>query len=132
MDDNIISHVEQDAIEKVISTIEGYFWGLVIGRGNTLNFLGMEIQFKGNKTFDLSVVKYITNMIEDLEELLKTFGENLHRTCAHPTAKDLFTVKEKAAKLTEEKAGIFRTFIVKIIWTEKQGRLYVEPTMSFL
>ena len=60
MDDNIVSHVEQEAIEGVINTIEGYFPGLVIERGNTLNFLGMEIEFKDNKKFGLSLVKYIT------------------------------------------------------------------------
>ena len=132
VDDNIVSHVEQEAIEGVINTIEGYFPGLVIERGNTLNFLGMEIKFKDNKKFGLSLVKYITNMIEELEELLKKFGENLDRSYAHPASKDLFTVNDNTKKLTEEKADIYRTFVAKILWTEKRGRPDVEPTMSFL
>ena len=134
VDDNILSHAEQEAVDEVIDKIEGYFPGLVIEKGSKLNFLGMEIDFIGNTKFSLSLVKYITNMIEELEELLKPYGEHLNREYAHPATKELFTVKENAKTLPEDKAEIFRTFVAKIfmLWTEKRGRPDVEPTMAFL
>lgn len=126
-----MSHVEQDVIEEVINTVESYFLGLSIERVNMLNFLGMEIEFKGNKTFSLSLVKYITNMIEELKEILKKFGEHLDRTYAHPAVKDLFTIKDNTAKLSKEKAEIFCTFVAKILWAESEGtQMLNSPCLS--
>jgi len=80
------------SINQLIATIEEYFPGLVVERGKNLNFLGMDIGFLTKGKFSLGLVQYITGMIEDLEETLKPYGENLDRDYPHPAAKWLFTV----------------------------------------
>jgi hypothetical protein len=132
VDDNILSHVDSTVVDKVIATIEEYFPGLVVERGKNLNFLGMEISFLDKGKFSLGLVQYITGMVEELEEALKPYGENLDRDYPHPAAKWLFTVKGDTDKLLEEKADIYRKFVAKLIWFMKRGRPDVEPTMSFL
>ena len=132
VDDNILSHVETSVVDSVIDTIEGYFPGLVVERGKDLNFLGMEIGFLEKGKLKLGLVQYITGMIEELEEALEPYGENLDRNYPHPAARWLFTVKPDTEDLAEEKADIFRKFVAKLIWVMKRGRPDVEPTISFL
>jgi len=58
-------------------------------------------------------------MIEELEEALEPYGENLDRNYPHPAAKWLFTVKPDTGNLAKEKANIFRKFVAKLIWVMK-------------
>jgi len=132
VDNNILSHVDSTVVDKMIATIEEYFPGLVVERGKKLNFLGMEIGFLAKGKFALGLVQYITGMIEELEEALKPYEENLDRDYPHPAAKWLFTVQADTDKLLEEKADIYQKFVAKLIWVMKRGRLDVEPTVSFL
>jgi hypothetical protein len=132
VDDNILSHVETSVVDSVIDTIEGYFPGLVVKRGKDLNFLGMEIGFLEKGKLKLGLVQYITSMIEELEEALEPYGENLDRNYPHPAARWLFTVKSDTEDLAKEKADVFRKFVAKLIWVMKRGRPDVEPTISFL
>jgi hypothetical protein len=132
VDDNILSHVETSVVDSVINKIEGYFPGLVVERGKDLNFLGMEIGFLEKGKLKLGLVQYISGMIEELEEALEPYGENLDRDYPHPAAKWLFTVKPDTEELNEAKADIFRKFVAKLIWVMKRGRPDVEPTVSFL
>ena len=132
VDDNIISHVETSVVTNIIAKIEGYFPGLVVERGKDLNFLGMEINFIGKGKMKLGLVQYICGMIEELEEALIPYNENLDRDYPHPAAKWLFTVKTETETLAEAKADIFRKFIAKLIWVMKRGRPDVEPTVAFL
>jgi len=87
IDDNILSHVETSVVDSVINNIEGYFPGLVVERGKDLNFLGMEIGFLEKGKLKLSLMPYICGMIEELEESLAPYGENLDRDYPHPAAK---------------------------------------------
>ena len=132
VDDNILSQVETPVVTSVIAKIEEYFPGLVVERGKDLNFLGMEIGFIGKGKLKLGLVQYICGMIEELEEALLPYGENLDRDYPHPAAKWLFTVKPETEALAEAKADIFRKFIAKLIWVMKRGRPDAEPTVAFL
>ena len=60
VDDNILSHVEPAVVDSVIALIEQYFPGLVIERGKSLNFLGMELEFLNDGKVNLGLVQYIT------------------------------------------------------------------------
>ncbi len=132
VDDNILSHVEPTVVDGVINKIEEYFPGLVVERGKKLNFLGMEIEFIKEGKLKLGLVQYLTGMIEDLEEALLPYGEDLDREYPHPAAKWLFTVKPDTTDLNEVKADIYQKFVAKLIWVMKRGRQDVEPTVSFL
>jgi hypothetical protein len=132
VDDNILSHVDATVVDSVINKIEEYFPGLVVERGKNLNFLGMEIGFLEKGKLKLGLVQYISGMIEELEEALTPYAENLDRDYPHPAAKWLFTVKPDTEKLNEAKATIFAKFVAKLIWVMKRARPDVEPTVSFL
>jgi len=125
-------HVETSVVDSVINKIEEYFPGLVVERGKNLNFLGMEIGFLEKGKLKLGFVQYISSMIEEMEEALLPYAENLNHDYPHPAAKWLFTVKADTEELDEAKADIFRKFIAKLIWVMKQGRPDVKPTVSFL
>ena len=112
VDNNILSHVETAVVDKVLATIEGYFPGLSIERGNKLNFLGMEIDFFEKGKLKLGTVHYLKNMIEELEEILSEYGESLDRQYPHPAAKWLFTIKPDAKPLEESKGDVYRSFVV--------------------
>ena len=132
VDDNIISHVDGTVVDGIINKIEGYFPGLAIEKGKSLNFLGMEIEFLCNGKLKLGTVQYLKDMIEELEEILKEYGELLDRTYPHPAAKWLFTIKPDAKALDEAKADVYRSFVAKLICVEKRSRPDIEPTVSFL
>ena len=87
VDDNILSHVDTTVVDSVINKIEEYFPGLVVERGKNLNFLGMEIGFLEKGKLKLGLVQYISGMIEELEEALIPYAENLDRDYPHPAAK---------------------------------------------
>ena len=86
VDDNILSHLDSTVVDKVIATIEEYFPGLVVEREKNLNFLGMEIGFLDKGIFSFGLVQYISGMIEELEDALKPYEENLDRDYPHPAA----------------------------------------------
>ena len=74
------------------------------------------------------LVQYIYGMIEELEEALLPYGDNLDHDYPHPAAKWLFTVKPETETLAEAKADIFRKFL---IWVMKRGRPDAEPTVAY-
>ena len=60
VDDNKLSHVSSKVVDNLLDTIEGYFPGLVVTeRGKRLNFLGMEIDFIGDRKVAVGTVQYI-------------------------------------------------------------------------
>ena len=132
VDDNILSHVDSTVVDGVIDLIEQYFPGLVIERGKSLNFLGMELEFMKEGRVKIGLVQYILGMIEELEEALQPFNEKLDREYPHPAAKWLLTTNPDTKPLDEARSDIYRTFVAKLIWVMKRGRPDIEPTISFL
>jgi hypothetical protein len=132
VDDNLLSHVETSVVDDILKLINGYFPGLVIERGKKLNFLGMEIEFLDKGKLKLGLVQYIQGMIEELEEAITPYGENLDRKYPHPAAKWLFTIKKDTNELNTAKGDLYRTFVAKLLWVMKRGRPDIEPTVSFL
>ena len=48
-------------------------------------------------------MQYLKGMIEELEDILNEYGENLDRQYATPAAKWLFTIKDDAKPLDKKK-----------------------------
>lgn len=100
VDDNKLSHVSSKVVDDILDTIEGYFFParlLVTERGKCLNFLGMEIEFIGDKKIAVGTVQYIKAMIVK-------FGEELLKKVSSPAVKWLFVTDEKSSKLSGERA----------------------------
>ena len=104
VDDNKLSHVSSKVVDGVLNTIEGRFPGLVIERGKRLNFLGMEIEFIGDKKVAVGTVQYI-----------EEFGEDLQKKVSSPAAKWLFVTDEKSPKLNREQADKFVKCVAKLL-----------------
>ena len=49
VDDNKVSHVEQDVIDDIIRNVEQRFMGLTVTKGNLNNFLGIKIRHLKNR-----------------------------------------------------------------------------------
>jgi hypothetical protein len=71
----------------------------------------MELEFLNDGKVNLGLVQYITGMIEELEEALLPFNENLDREYPHPAAKWLLTTNADAKALDEARSDIYRTFV---------------------
>jgi len=117
--------VDPSVVDQVIELVEGHFPGLVVERGKALNFLGMELEFIGQKRVAVGTVSYIKDMVEE-------FGVDNLKKVASPAAKWLFTIDEKTPKLSQEKADKYVTFVAKLLWVMKRSRPDIETAVSFL
>jgi len=53
--------------------------------------------------FKLGTVQYIKEMIEELDEILEVYGDNLDRKYPSPAANWLFNVKPDIKRISEDK-----------------------------
>ena len=128
VDDNIVGG-ETKAVTELIDTINERFPGLVIQRGNKLEFLGIDFFFRGDGKVDIGTVPYIKKMIKDFEEEI---GMTLNKKYSTPHAKWLFKVDKKSPKLSTEKADIFLKYVMKVAWAMKRSRPDIEFTNTFM
>ena len=127
VDDNIVGG-NTDHVTDLIDTINARFPGLVVQRGKSLEFLGIDFTFRDDGKVDIGTVPYIKKMIKDFEEEI---GMELNRTYKTPHAKWLFKVNEKAPKLSKDKAEIFLKYVMKVAWAMKRSRPDIEFTNTF-
>ena len=70
MDDNKVSHVEQEVIDDIIIKVEESITGLTVTQGNVHAFLGMKIRYLKNRRTEINMKEYIT-------ESVKWFGKDV-------------------------------------------------------
>jgi hypothetical protein len=128
INDNILSHADHYVVDSVLAIVEKRFPGLVIERGKSLNFLGMELEFYDKKV-KIGTVQYIKNMITSLEEELRTTLKSKH---TNPATSSLFKTNKEAKPINEKKADISKQYIPMVLWIMKRSRPDVKPTVSFL
>ena len=68
MDDNKVSHEDENVVTEVINEIEQHWKGLTVHRGKQPTFLGIDIEFNDAKTVSISTPEYI-------DEAIEAFGE---------------------------------------------------------
>ena len=129
VDDNIIGHVEDAVLDKVIGKIEDKFPGLVVKRGRKLDMLGMEIFFREDGKVDIGTVQFLRVMITDFEE---ETGITLNRVYTTPAASWLFKVNKDAKHLCEKFTSFFRKYVMKTLWSSKRSRPDFETAIGFL
>ena len=100
IDDNKLSHADPKVVDETLEMIEKYFGDIKVSRGNTHNFLGMEIEFM--KDF-----KFLLNMKDQLEEAIKEFRDKVEGNVATLAQLHLFKVNEKSDKLQGRQKEIF-------------------------
>ena len=79
VDDNKISHVEQEVVDDIVAKIGKRFPRLTISTGTEHNFLGIRIKYLDDGTVSLNMGDYI-------QEVVNNFGEDVPQTVSTPAA----------------------------------------------
>ena len=58
VDDKKISHKDPRVVEWVIKELKKRFKKMTVTRGKEYNFVGMDITFRNNKTFEITMKEY--------------------------------------------------------------------------
>jgi len=123
VDDNKISHEDQEVLDSVIKKIETQFGSMSKTLGDEHEFLGMDIQFK-NKKVTVGIKKHTLKAIN-------FFGEDITQNASTPANPYLFKVRD-APKLSEEKADIFHSVTAQLLFVRNRCRLDIKTVVAFL
>ena len=85
----------------------------------------MNITFKKDGTVIIVMKHYI-------EEALEAFPENNKKKANTPAKKDLFTVDKNSPSLDEERATIFHSLTMKVMYVCQRSRTDIITTIAFL
>ena len=124
VDDTKISHVDEQVVSKVIREIEDRFGKMVVTRGKTHNFVGMDVVFKDNGTVEITMKDYI-------KECFEAYGEPVNKSANTPAKHDLF-VTEVSKPLDEEKKEVFHHIVAKLLYVSKRARVDIDLVVSYL
>ena len=107
--------------------IGDYFGDLSITRGNSFQFLGMEIDInRKKKTMSIS-------MKDQIKEALDMMDEDLKDNISSPAYRDLFTTYDGECKNLEGKRKEkFHSIVAKLLFITKRGRPDIETAILYL
>ena len=91
IDDNKISHADENAVTNIIETLSSYFGELTESRGNNHDNLGMYIELKNRKVH--------VGMKDQMLEAIEWGGNQKGWMPPTPANADLFSVDEQAVSL---------------------------------
>jgi hypothetical protein len=124
VNDNKISHGDEKVVTRIIEAIEDSFGKMVVTRGDSHVFLGMEIMFPGDGT-----VK--TQMRDHLQENIEAFCGEITRKVATPARCTLFEVDASSARLDVEKAKCFHSITAKLLHVAPRARPDLSLVVTF-
>lgn len=125
MDDLKVSHKEEKVVEEIVQWLEGVYGEIRTTRGTKHDYLGMDIEYKGNKEVEVCMKRY-------LEEVLDEFSVEVTGEAATPAALHLFQVNPEGKKIDEERVRHFHTAVAKLLFVTKRGRGDLMTAISFL
>jgi hypothetical protein len=125
VDDNKVSHVNDDVNTTVVNEIEKKFGKLARTTGTKHTFLGMDIELMGDKKVAVGTPQHIDEAIED-------FGEDLDEDAVNPAKSNLFTANPDSVPLPENKADMYHSVVAKLLWVSQRSRPDMELDVSFL
>ena len=92
VDNNKLSHVDEEVNTKNIETISEHFGNLTISRGKKHKFLRMDIQL-------LAYGKLYLFMKDCIKESIDLFGEDISTNISSPEKKGLQNIDERSTRL---------------------------------
>ncbi len=125
VDDNKVSHKDENVITDVINAISKHFGDLKISRGREHSFLGMNVKYNDNSTVSIS-------MKDHIREAIEAFGEEITSGVSTPADRNLHLVNEQAEQLNHEQSIIFHSVTAKLLHISKRARPDIETTVAFL
>jgi hypothetical protein len=130
VDDLKISHVNDEVIENVISTLSeryGKEAPLVVTQGKVHDYLGMMLNFSVEGKVKVIMKDYIQDMLDELP------SSDMDGESVMPAGEHLFTVNENPVPLDEATAQMFHTNTAKLLFLSKWARPdVVQPTAAYL
>jgi hypothetical protein len=125
VDDLKISHVDPNVVTQVIASLEKQYGKMVVKRGDTHVYVGMNIHFPGNGEAKITMSEYIKECVED-------FPDDCTGTVRTPAAEHLFHVDEACPKLEEPRRKILHRITAKLLFVANRARPDVQLPISFL
>ena len=126
VDDNLVTHVDDEVITSLLEEISKHFGDLKITRGLEHSFLGMKLQIdEESKTVQVSMEGHI-------QDAINSFGEQINSAVATPAERNLHEVRATAEQLEGDKAAIFHSVTAKLLHISKRARPDIETAVAFL
>ena len=129
VDDLKISHVDPEVVTKILSIINDKYGKeapITTTRGKQHDYLGMLIDFSGDREVKFTMTDYIFEMLEEMPDSLGR-GE-----AATPAAEHLFEVSDRSAKLNANDAKVFHQLTAKLLFLSKRARPDIQLPVAFL
>ena len=114
VDDNKISHEDENVVTEMIGTLEKFFGKFSITRGKCHDYLGMKIKIREDSKVEI-------DMIELIQQILDDFSEPLLGQVTSPATSELYTQEEDAELLTGAKHDEFHSFTQKLLHVCKKA-----------
>jgi hypothetical protein len=129
LDDLKMSHVSIAVLDEIIERLDekyGKEAPLTVNRGTVHEYLGMTIDF-GEK----GKVKFI--MLNDyVENLLDKVPTGMSGHAATPAANHLFSINDKADKISNEDSEKYHHLTAKLLYLSKRARPDLQTAVAFL
>ena len=127
VDDCIVSHADQDVLDKFGQRMIEVFGDMTITTGDMYDFIGMKIGINKDKTISIDMRQQLRKVIEEFEKY-----DTVDPNVTTPAAYHLFYVNSNAEQLNAELSEAFHSITSKLGYIMKRGRPNIETTVSFL
>jgi hypothetical protein len=128
VDDLMVSCVEDFKLTKFSCYLgDIYEPKLNMQTGKKHDYLGVDMEFNDDGTLDISMIKYLQNVVED-------FPEVVTGRAATPAADHLFNVRDKRETrvLEEEQALAFHHTVAQLLFMSTGARQDIQTAVAFL
>ena len=113
VDDLKVSHVDAAVnTQLILELAKNYGPGVTISRGKVHDYLGMDLDYTGNKNVKISMIKY-------LKKIIIAFPEEITTTAKTPAAEHLFKTadgSDTSKRLSEEQAQAFHHTVAQLFF----------------
>ena len=116
MDDNKISHVDENIVTQTIDDIDAKFGKMSVTHRNEYVFLGMNITFNKNSTVTIMMKEYLDKSIE-------YFGDDIVIKTTSPAQKSMFVVDRNSEKLGKAKSDSLHSITSKLLYISNRIRI---------
>ena len=127
VDRNKISHKNPEVVDWVIKELKKRFDKVTVTRGRQHSFIGMDILFRDDGKFEITMKDY-------LKESIKAFAEKVLGGARTPAKGNLFDEddEEDKERLEESSAEVFHHIVAKLLYVAKRARPDIDLAVSFL
>ena len=134
VDDLKVSHEDTAVVDEFIAWAQHKYEDSEItklkpSRGKIHDYLGITLDYSEKGKVKISMLDYIDKMLQEFPYMDQV--KQLKRV-ATPAAEHLFTVNDKAEKLSEGMKEEFHTTVAKGLFLCKRARPDLQPTIPFL